>query len=148
MKFDIDSLRALQTVVDAGSVEAAAHQLCVSRSAVSWKLKRLQERTGCKLLEKEGRRLRLTEDGHELLAYGRQIIDIHDAAVRRFQPVNSPYVVRIGATEGAGSAPILDTVAPWFRRYPLLTALCGPKRNCHDQSVDRNRGEPTGQQRQ
>jgi DNA-binding transcriptional LysR family regulator len=116
MKFDIDSLRALQTVVDAGSVEAAADQLCISRSAVSWKLKRLQERTGCKLLEKEGRRLRLTEDGHELLAYGRQIIDIHDAAVRRFQPVNSPYVVRIGATEGAGSAPILDTVAPWFRR--------------------------------
>ncbi len=117
MKFSIDSLRALQTVADTGSVQAAANQLCISRSAVSWKLKRLQERTGCKLLEKDGRRLRLTDDGHELLTYGRQIIDIHDAAVQRFQPAGSADVVRIGATEGAGSAPILDTVAPWFRDH-------------------------------
>lgn len=116
MKFEIDSLRALQAVVDAGSVGAAADRLCISRSAVSWKLKRLQERTGCKLLEKKGRTLRLTDDGRELLTYGRQIIDIHDAAVRRFQTVSSPHVIRIGATEGAGSAAILDTVAPWFRR--------------------------------
>lgn len=114
MKFDIDSLRALQTVVDTGSVQAAADQLHISRSAVSWKLKRLQERTGCKLLEKEGRRLRLTDDGQELLAYGRQILDLHDAAVKRFQPGGTPQVVRIGATEGAGSAPIIETVAPWF----------------------------------
>ena len=116
MKFDIDSLRALQTVVDTGSVEAAADPLCISRSAVSWKLKRLQERTGCKLLQREGRRLRLTDDGHEFLTYGRQILDIHDAAVRRFQPLDTSNVVRIGATDGAGSAPILDTVVPWFRR--------------------------------
>lgn len=116
MKFDIDSLRSLQTVVDTGSVQAAADQLCISRSAVSWKLKRLQERTGCKLLEKEGRRLHLTDDGHELLTYGRQIIDIHDAAVRRFQPVNLTQAIRIGATEGAGSDPILKTVAPWCQR--------------------------------
>ena len=73
MKFDIDSLRTLRTVADTGSLQAAAEQLCLSRSAVSWKLKRLQERTGCTLLRKEGRRLRLTDDGHELLAYGRQI---------------------------------------------------------------------------
>ena len=115
MKFDIDSLRTLQTVVDTGSVQSAADQLCISRSAVSWKLKRLQERTGCRLLEKAGRRLCLTDEGEELLTYGRQIIDIHDAAVQRFRTVGSSEVVRIGATEGAGSVSILDTVAPWFR---------------------------------
>ena len=80
MKFDIDSLRTLQTVADTGSLQAAADQLCLSRSAVSWKLKRLQERTGCTLLRKDGRRVRLTDDGQELLAYGRQILDAHDAA--------------------------------------------------------------------
>ncbi len=116
IKFDIDSLRALQMVVDTGSVQAAADQLCISRSAVSWKLKRLQERTGCELLERQGRRLHLTDDGRELLTYGRQILDIHDAAVRRFQPDDKRDVVRIGATDGAASAPIINTVAPWFHR--------------------------------
>ena len=117
MKFDIDSLRTLQTVADTGSLQAAADQLCLSRSAVSWKLKRLQERTGCTLLRKEGRRVRLTDDGRELLAYGRQMLDAHDAAVRRFLPLDTTGIVRVGATEGASSTPLLDTVAPWFRRH-------------------------------
>ena len=117
MKFDIDSLRTLRAVVDAGTLQAAADRLCLSRSAVSWKLKRLQERTGCNLLRKEGRQLRLTDDGRELLAYGRQILDAHDAAVRRFLPIDTTGTVRVGATEGACSTPLLDTVAPWFRRH-------------------------------
>ncbi len=117
MKFDIDSLRTLRAVADTGTLLAAADQLCLSRSAVSWKLKRLQERTGCTLLRKEGRRLRLTDDWRELLAYGRQILDAHDAAVRRFLPLDTTGIVRVGATEGACSTPLLDTVAPWFRRH-------------------------------
>lgn len=117
MKFDIDSLRTLQTLADAGSLQTTADRLHLSRSAVSWKLKRLQERTGCALVRREGRRLRLTDDGHELLVYGRQIIDAHDAAVRRFTPIDSGGTVRVGATEGTSATPLLDTVAPWFRRH-------------------------------
>ncbi len=117
MKFDIDSLRTLQTLADTGNVQTTADHLHLSRSAVSWKLKRLQERTGCTLVRREGRGLRLTDDGHELLVYGRQIIDTHDAAVRRFTPIDTGGTVRVGATEGASATPLLDTVAPWFRRH-------------------------------
>lgn len=117
MKFDIDSLRTLQTLADTGSLQATADHLYLSRSAVSWKLKRIQERTGCTLVRREGRGLRLTDDGHELLTYGRQIIGAHDAAVRRFTPIDTGGTVRVGATEGASVTPLLDTVAPWFRRH-------------------------------
>jgi len=117
VKFDIDSLRTLQTLADTGSLQTTADHLHLSRSAVSWKLKRLQERTGCTLVRRDGRGLRLTDDGHELLTYGRQIIDAHDAAVRRFTPIDTGGTVRVGATEGASATPLLDTVAPWFRRH-------------------------------
>jgi len=117
VKFDIDSLRTLQTLADTGSLQTTANHLHLSRSAVSWKLKRLQERTGCTLVRRDGRNLRLTDDGHELLTYGRQIIDAHDAAVRRFTPIDTRGTVRVGATEGASATPLLDTVAPWFRRH-------------------------------
>ena len=96
MKFDIDSLRTLQTLADTGSLQTTADHLHLSRSAVSWKLKRLQERTGCTLVRRDGRGLRLTDDGHELLTYGRQIIDAHDAAVRRFTPIDTGGTVRVG----------------------------------------------------
>ena len=46
MKFDLESLRALVSVADTGSMTTTAEILNVSQSAVSWKLKRLQERAG------------------------------------------------------------------------------------------------------
>jgi DNA-binding transcriptional LysR family regulator len=115
MKLDIESLRALKTVADTGSVNAAADMLCVSRSAVSWKLKRLQERLGTNLLQKDGRGVVLTDSGHELLVYAETILTAHDAATRRFQAIDVSGTVRIGATEGA-SGPVLDVLAPWARR--------------------------------
>ncbi len=115
MKLDIDSLRALKTVADTGSVNAAADMLCVSRSAVSWKLKRMQERLGTNLLQKDGRGIALTDSGHELLVYAETILTAHDAATRRFQAVEVSGTVKIGATEGA-SGPVLDVLAPWARR--------------------------------
>ena len=117
VKFDIESLRTLQTLADTGNLQATAERLHLSRSAVSWKLKRLQERTGCTLVRREGRGLRLTDDGYELLVYCRQIIDAHDAAVRRFTPISTEGTVRIGTTEGASVTPLLETVAPFFRRH-------------------------------
>ena len=115
MKLDIDSLRALKTVADTGSVNAAADMLCVSRSAVSWKLKRMQERLGTNLLQRDGRGVVLTDSGHELLVYAETILSAHDAATRRFQAVDVSGTIKIGATEGA-SGPVLDVLAPWARR--------------------------------
>ena len=115
MRLDIDSLRALKTVADTGSVNAAADMMCVSRSAVSWKLKRLQERLGTNLLQKDGRGVVLTDSGHELLVYAETILTAHDAATRRFQSLTVSGSVVIGATEGA-SGPLLDVLAPWARR--------------------------------
>lgn len=115
MKLEIESLRALKTVADTGSVNAAADMLCVSRSAVSWKLKRMQERLGTNLLQKDGRGVVLTDSGNELLVYAETILTAHDAATRRFQAIDVSGTVRIGATEGA-SGPVLEVLAPWARR--------------------------------
>ncbi len=115
MKLDIESLRALKTVADTGSVGAAADILCVSRSAVSWKLKRMQERLGTNLLRKDGRGVVLTDSGNELLVYAETVLTAHDAATRLFQAIDVSGTVRIGATEGA-SGPVLDVLAPWARR--------------------------------
>ena len=115
MKLDIESLRALKTVADTGSVNAAADLLCISRSAVSCKLKRMQERLGTNLLQKDGRGVVLTDSGHELLVFAETILTAHDAATRRFQAIDVSGTVRIGATEGA-SGPVLDVLAPWARR--------------------------------
>jgi DNA-binding transcriptional LysR family regulator len=64
---DLDRLRALSAVATYGSVSAAADVLHVTTSAVSQQVAKLERETGQKLLERNGRGVRLT-DAAELLA--------------------------------------------------------------------------------
>ena len=81
MRLDIESLRTFRAVVDSGSVTHAASQLNLTQSAVSWKMKRLEERLGSPLLVRDGRNMTLTELGSELLVHAEQIVSAHDDAV-------------------------------------------------------------------
>ena len=81
MHLDVESLRTFAMVLETGGMTRAAEKLDLSQSAVSWKIKRLEERVGRDLLIREGRSLRPSRDGEELLGYARTIIDAHDEAV-------------------------------------------------------------------
>ena len=58
MQLDIESLRAFVTVLQLGGMTAAADALGMSQSAVSWKIKRLEERVGRALLVRDEGSLR------------------------------------------------------------------------------------------
>lgn len=60
--------RAFEAVGRLGSVRLAADELHVTPGAVSQQLRKLQEELGVALLEKDGRRLRLTDAGRQLMA--------------------------------------------------------------------------------
>ena len=77
----ISALKALSAVADQGGVIRAAEKLALSQSAVSHKIKRLEESLGCVLLNRRAGGPLLTEDGYHLLAYGRRIVSLHDEAV-------------------------------------------------------------------
>ena len=69
MRLDIESLRALKTVADAGGVTRAAERLHLTQSAVSHKIKRLEDRIGRPLFRRRDGGLGPTEDGIQLLRY-------------------------------------------------------------------------------
>jgi LysR family glycine cleavage system transcriptional activator len=60
--------RAFEAVGRLGSLRQAADELHVTPGAVSQQLRKLQAELGVALLEKDGRRLRLTEAGRQLMA--------------------------------------------------------------------------------
>ena len=103
MQLDVESLRAFITVLDLGGMTAAADELDVSQSAVSWKIKRLEERVGRELLVRDGRRLSPSRDGRELLEYARTIVATHDAAVTRLSATGLEGSVKLGSTEEASA---------------------------------------------
>lgn len=121
MQLDVESLRTFAAVLDTGGMTRAAEQLNLSQSAVSWKIKRLEERVGRDLLIREGRSLRASRDGEELLAYARTIVDAHDEAVVRLSSSELSGRLRLGATEEVSTACIGSVLGRFNRVHPGVT---------------------------
>src|SRR5690349_15393227 len=77
---DLDRLRALNAVATYGSVSAAAEALHVTTSAVSQQLAKLERETGQKLLERNGRGVRLTDAAHLLVTHAEGILSLVERA--------------------------------------------------------------------
>ncbi len=69
-----DDLLVFVTVIDSGSISAAAEQLGLTPSAVSRTLSRLEDALGTTLLNRTTRRMNLTEEGRFLLDHARDIL--------------------------------------------------------------------------
>ncbi len=119
MKLDVESLRTLQMVVKAGTFTEAASRLGMSQSAVSWKIKRLEERVGLELVQR-GTEIEPTADGNDLLHYAEQIIAAHDSAVEHLSRSDLQGVVRLGTNEDLRGGELAEVLARFARRYPQI----------------------------
>lgn len=119
MKLDVESLRALKAVVDTGTFTEAASRLGMTQSAVSWKIKRLEERVGLELV-KRGSEIEATADGRDLLLYGERMLDAHDEAVELLSRSDLSGVVRLGTNEDLRGGELADVLARFGRMYPQI----------------------------
>lgn len=65
------------------SVTQAGAMTFLTQSAVSMQVKRLEQQTRTKLIERVGRGVSLTDDGEKLASYARQMLAINDEALTR-----------------------------------------------------------------
>jgi DNA-binding transcriptional LysR family regulator len=120
MKTTLDELLALTTVVDSGSITAAAEQLGQTASGVSRALSRLEEKLEVTLLHRTTRRLELTEEGHAFVLQARRIVaSVEDAeeqmALRRQRPAGR---LRVNAASPFMLHVIVPLVAGFRALYP------------------------------
>ena len=118
MRLDTESLRTLKTAIETGSLTAAARQLSKTTSAVSWKLKRLEERLGRKLIDRSGQGIRPTSDARRLLEYAEVIVGAHDQAVQHFRLSHVEGKLIVGITDDLASRQLPDFVQEFHSRHP------------------------------
>lgn len=71
----LEQWQVLQAIVECGGYAQAAEALHRSQSSVSYMVAKLQEQLGIELLEIDGRRARLTQNGATLLRKARELLD-------------------------------------------------------------------------
>lgn len=120
VRLDIDSLRTLRAIVESGSFTGAAARLHLTQSAVSWKIKRLEERLGHALLVRDGKSIEPTEMGHELLAHAERILSAHDEAVASLKLRELTGTVRLGCNDEPRIDHVADIIRSFRSDHPLV----------------------------
>ncbi len=88
----LQQLRYLIAVAEYGSINAAAQNLYASQSNLSTAIKDLERELGISIFTRSNRGVTLTNDGTELLAYARQVIEQADMLERRYSNKNDTHL--------------------------------------------------------
>lgn len=97
--FDLDQLRTLVAVLDAGSLTAAAPKVFLSQSSVSEQMRKLEDRAGQPLLVRGKTGVAATPAGERLLAHARAILALSDEAYRDLRGVALQGELRLFITD-------------------------------------------------
>lgn len=93
---DLVALRSFVAVADSGGVTRAAGLLNLTQSAVSMQVKRLEESLDLGLFARAARKLTLTPEGEQLLAYARRMLALNDEALARLTSSGYEGELRLG----------------------------------------------------
>jgi len=121
LQLDVESLRTFLAVLDTGGMTRAAERLGVTQSAVSWKIKRLEDRVGRPLLIRDGHTVRPNRDGRALLDDARTIVELHDGAVWRLRSSELTGKVQLGSNEEIDATHIAALLGRFKRSHPNTT---------------------------
>ncbi|RQO83461.1 LysR family transcriptional regulator [Acidovorax sp. FJL06] len=81
---DLDAVEAFVRIAELGSFTRAAEAMGTAQAAVSLKLKRLEDRLGCRLIERTPRHVHLSARGAAFLEHARELLAVHDRALATF----------------------------------------------------------------
>jgi LysR family transcriptional regulator, regulator for metE and metH len=103
-----------------GSLSAAAEMLCVTSSALSHAIKKLEAQLGMELWRREGRHLRLTQAGELVLAVANEVLPRLDLAEERLRQFarGGRGTLRIGIDCHPCYRWLLKVVAPYLEAWP------------------------------
>ncbi len=128
---DLDQLQTFVAISDTGSFTKAADTVFRTQSAVSMQMRRLEERIGKPLFEKDGRTNRLTEEGERLLSYARKLLRLNRETLAAFDDSQLEGQVRIGMPDDYADRFLPEIMGRFARSNPRIemSVVCEPTIN-------------------
>jgi len=125
---DFTALDTFLAICETGSVTAAAQRLNCVQSAVTARLRRLEDSLGAALVERHARGVRPTEAGERLATYARRIGHLAEEARAAVRAADSPARLHLGTMETTAAVRLPPVLAQLRARHPglRLSLATGP----------------------
>lgn len=117
-RLEIDALRVLCAVQQHGGITRAAEALGITQSAVSHKVRRLEEALDCPLMTRRAGGPMFTAAGRDLLDYADRILGLHDEALLSLTRKNLTGRILLGLTEDTALSDVARILARFRRLHP------------------------------
>ena len=115
---DLESLRIFRTVVSEGGVVRAAAKLNRVQSNVTTRIRQLEEHVGARLFRREGRNIRLSEEGQKLLGYADRLLRLADEALSEMRTGKPRGVFRLGSLESTAGSRLPPLLSRYHTMFP------------------------------
>ncbi len=112
-----DLLQTFVAVAELGSFTGAARHLGLRQSTVSQQIRRLEEQTGRRCIDRDTHRVALTPEGGVLLEHARLILDSHARLQQHLSAVPLRGRLRLGASEDIVLSALPDVLAAFGRLH-------------------------------
>jgi DNA-binding transcriptional LysR family regulator len=115
-----DALSMLQTVASTGSFAAAARALDLVPSALSYRVRQIEDALDVLLFDRSARQARVTEAGQELLREGARLLSDIDAVANRVKRIATGWepMLTIAVDSVIARDPLLDLVGAFYALDP------------------------------
>ncbi|WNJ93138.1 LysR family transcriptional regulator [Bosea sp. 685] len=119
-RFSIAQLEAFYWTAELGSVQKAAEKLNIAQPTLSLRLRQLESDLSSPVLERAGRGIRLTREGHTFLRHTQLVLAAHRELQASSLVAEVSGALRFGVAEGFAVA-CLPRIIPGLREaFPLL----------------------------
>lgn len=127
--YKIDLLRTLVLAAEGGSFTDVARRVGRSQSAVSLRLKKLEDEAGVPILRRSGQRTELTEAGHVMLSYATRILALNDDLSDMLGGLDIEGSIRIGLPADLAEGWLSSALASFVRTHPKIHVQVSVARN-------------------
>lgn len=125
----IDLLRTLSAASEGETLTDVARRVGRSQSAISLRLKKLEEELGVQLLRRSGKGSDLTDAGHLAQFYARQILALNDDLVAAMEGMEIAGSLRLGLPADLAETWLASALSLFKRAHPRVHLEVSVERN-------------------
>ncbi|MED5609138.1 LysR family transcriptional regulator [Pseudomonas sp. JH-2] len=122
---DLSSLEIFRCVAEEQSVTRAAARLQRVQSNVTTRIRQLEEDLGVALFLRDGKRMALTDQGRDFLAYAGQLLALAAEARQSLHPREASGSLRLGSMESTAASRLPGPLASFHKACPQVQLEVG-----------------------